>query len=116
MASLDEVRGAGQALVAFSPAMAAQERQLKTFLYKHLYYHEEQRATAERARTVIARLFAAYHQDPALLPPAWRERLPAAEPERSRHVADFIAGMTDRYAIDTYERLFGETPEGLRNV
>ena len=42
--------------------------------------------------------------------------MPDAEPGRSRHIADFIAGMTDRYAIDTYRRLFGETPEGLRNV
>lgn len=114
--SIDEVRGAGRALAAFSPAMAAHERQLKTFLYKHLYYHDEQRATAERARTVIARLYAAYHQDATLLPPAWRERLPEADPWRSRHIADFIAGMTDRYAIERYRQVFGEVPGVLSNV
>ncbi len=114
--SIDEVRGAGRALAAFSPAMAAHERQLKTFLYKHLYYHDEQRATAERARTVIARLYAAYHQQPELLPPAWRERLPEADPERSRHIADFIGGMTDRYAIERYRQVFGEVPGVLSNV
>jgi len=114
--SLDDVRRAGHALAAFSPAMAAHERELKAFLYKHLYYHDEQRATAERARRVIARLFAAYHQQPELLEPAWLERLPAEEPARSRHIADFIAGMTDRYAIERYRQIFGEVPGALSNV
>jgi dGTPase len=114
--SIDEVLGAGRALAAFSPAMATHERELKAFLYRHLYYHDEQRATAERARTVIARLFAAYHQEPALLPPEWRGRLPDGEPGRSRHVADFIAGMTDRYAIERYRQVFGEVPGALSNV
>ena len=72
--------------------------------------------TAERARTVVARLYAAYHQQPDLLAPDWRERLPAAEPARSRHIADFIAGMTDRYAIERYRQVFGEVPGVLSNV
>ena len=113
---LAQVRGAGHALVAFSPALAAQERRLKTFLYERLYFHPDQLATAARAKHVIARLFDGLLADPAALPPSWHEAMPAAEPARSRHLADFIAGMTDRYAIDTYERLFGESPEGLRNV
>ena len=96
--------------------MAAHERQLKGFLYRHLYYHDEQRATAERARTVIARLFAAYHQQPELLSAAWLERLPRDEPARSRHIADFIAGMTDRYAIEQYRQIFGQVPGVLSNV
>ena len=114
--SLEQVRGAGRALAGFSPALEAQERRLKAFLYERLYFHPDQRATAERARAVVERLFAALHADPAQMPPSWHEALPQAEPARSRHIADFIAGMTDRYAIDTYHRLFGETPEGLRNV
>ena len=116
VASIADVRGADRALAAFSPAMAVQERQLKTFLYQNLYYHPEQRMTAERAREVIARLFAAYHQEPALLTPGWLERLPEREPERSRHIADFIAGMTDRFAIERYRQIFGDVPEGLTNV
>jgi dGTPase len=114
--SLDEVRAAGRALAAFSPAMAAHERELKAFLYKHLYYHDEQRTTAERARRVIARLFSAYHQQPDLLEASWLERLPPEEPDRGRHIADFIAGMTDRYAIERYRRVFGEVPGVLSNV
>jgi dGTPase len=116
VASQDDLRGVDRALVAFSPDMAAHERKLKGFLYRHLYYHDEQRGTAERARTVIARLFAAYHQRPELLSAAWRERLPLDEPARSRHIADFIAGMTDRYAIGQFRQIFGEVPGVLSNV
>ena len=114
--SVEDIRTAGRPLAAFSPAMAEQERALKRFMYANLYHHEQQRATAERARGVIARLYAAYAQDPALLPDGWRVTQPEGEPGRSRHTADFIAGMTDRYAIDSYRRIFGTTPEGLSNV
>ena len=112
----DEVRASDRQLAAFSPEMAAHERALKSVLYKRLYYHEEQRGTAERAREVIARLFAAYDQKPDLLPPDWAKSLPEVEPERSRHIADFIAGMTDRYAMERYRQIYGKTPAGLSNV
>jgi dGTPase len=114
--SADEVRGAGRTIAAFSDEMAVHERELKAFLYRRLYYHPEQRDTAERARAVIARLYAAYHQQPALLPTGWLERLPEEEPARSRHIADFMAGMTDRYAIERYRKIYGSVPEGLSNV
>jgi dGTPase len=114
--SIEDVRGAGRALAAFSPAMAAHERELKAFLYRHLYYHDEQKATAERAREVVARLYSAYHQQPDLLPEGWAASLPGDEPGRSRHIADFIAGMTDRYAIERYRQIFNKTPIGLSNV
>jgi dGTPase len=116
IASADEVRAAPDAFARFSPAMAEQERALKRFMYTNLYHHERQTRTAERARGVIAKLFAAYHQDPALLPEPWRVALPETEPARSRHIADFIAGMTDHYAIDRYREVFGKVPRGLSNV
>jgi len=120
MQSAAAVRGAGQATAAFSPGLAADERRLKQFLYDRLYYHPEQLATAEKAREVIVTLFAAYSQDPALMGPGWAQRLheaePAGEPWRTRHIADYLAGMTDRFAISAYERITGITPEGLRNV
>ena len=50
------------------------------------------------------------------MPDAWLASLPEQEPERSRHIADFIAGMTDRYAIDQCRRIYGRAPEGLSNV
>ena len=78
--------------------------------------HNEQLATAERAREVIAKLVAAYHQRPDLLPESWLGTLPEGEPGRSRHIADFIAGMTDRYAMERYRQIYGTAPAGLSNV
>jgi dGTPase len=114
--SAEDLRAAAGAIAAFSPAMAAQERRLKAFLYERLYYHPEQKETAERAQAVIAALFAAYREGPQLLTPGWRVRLPEEEPARSRYIADFIAGMTDRYAMERHREIFGHVPEGLSNV
>ncbi|WP_347303705.1 deoxyguanosinetriphosphate triphosphohydrolase [Croceibacterium sp. TMG7-5b_MA50] len=114
--SVDEVRAAGAPLATFSPAMAEYERRLKQFMYQRLYFHPEQKATAARARDVVARLFAAYRADPALMGESWRATLPEAEPARGRHIADYIAGMTDRFAIQQFRRATGEQPDGLTNV
>lgn len=116
MESSDAVRAAGRASAGFSPTLAARERELKTFMYDRLYYHPEQIGTAERAREVVAKLFAAYDQDTDLLPERWRSTLPMQEPQRSRHIADFIGGMTDRYAMDQCASIYGTRPEGLSNV
>lgn len=114
--TIADIRSAPGPIAGFSPEMAERERTLKAFLYKHLYYHEEQLATARRARDVLAKLYAAYDQEPGLMNAGWAERLPGDEPARGRHIADFIAGMTDSYAMDQYRCIFGEAPEGLRNV
>lgn len=96
--------------------MAVQERRLKTFMYERLYYHPEQISAAKRARDVVARLFAAYAQDARLMPEDWQARLPAYEPQRSRMIADFIAGMSDRFAMQAVSAIYGERPMGLTNV
>lgn len=114
--NIEEVRGAGKQLAGFSPSLATDERRLKKFMYQRLYFHPEQIQTAERAREVVAKLFVAYRQDPATMPDGWAECLPATEPDKSRHIADFIAGMTDRFAIDQCRRIYGRVPEGLSNV
>jgi dGTPase len=113
--SVEDVRAAGRALVGFSDAMAADERQLKAFMYANLYHHPRQLTAAAAADHVIDGLFAAYHAEPALLPEEWRVRLPEAEPQVSRHIADFIAGMTDRYAVSRYREVVGpiDLPEGF---
>lgn len=116
LGSVAEVRNAGRQLAGFSPAMAAQERRLKAFMYDRLYYHSEQVAAAARARDVVARLFAAYAQDGRLMPEEWQARLPAHEPQRSRMIADFIAGMSDRFAMQACSAIYGERPAGLINV
>ena len=114
--SVDQVRGAGRNIATFSPAMREQERGLKQFMYKRLYYHPEQLSTAERARDVISRLFVAYSQDSSTMPDDWLAQMPQDEPHKSRHIADFIAGMTDRFAIEQVRRIYGRAPEGLSNV
>ena len=116
ISSVAEVRDAGRQLAGFSPAMEAHERALKAFMYDKLYYHPDQVAAAERARDVVARLVAAYSQDAKLMPDPWRERLPEEEPYRSRVIADFIAGMSDRFAMQACSEIYGERPVGLTNV
>jgi dGTPase len=114
--TVTEARQAGRQLAGFSPAMAAQERELKAFMYQKLYYHPEQVSAAKRARDVVAKLFVAYSQDAEQMPVEWQRRLPDAEPHRSRVIADFIAGMSDRFAMQACERIYGDIPEGLINV
>ncbi len=116
MTSAVDVRQAGAASVGFSANLAEEERRLKRFMYDKLYYHPDQQATAARARTVTSDLYDAFSGDPLLMGDGWSDRLPPDEPDRSRHIADFIAGMTDRFAIAAYARIFGSTPEGLSNV
>jgi dGTPase len=110
-----DVRGAGRQLAGFSSAMMVEERALKRFMYATLYHSPPQLAVAEAARGLLSRLFATYAAEPALLPDEWRAALPAHEPARTRHIADFIAGMTDRYAIARHRDVVGpvEMPEGF---
>ncbi|MDY7097619.1 MAG: deoxyguanosinetriphosphate triphosphohydrolase [Pseudomonadota bacterium] len=114
--SVEEVRSAGRQLAGFSPAMAEHERALKKFMYEKLYYHPEQVEAAHRARDVVARLFAAYSQDATLMPDDWQGKLPQSQPHRARMIADFIAGMSDRFAIDCCAQIYGTRPDGLTNV
>ena len=110
-----DVRAAGRALVGFSAEMDGEERALKRFMYAHLYHHSRQVEAAAVASTAVTGLFAAYRANPNALPLGWQGALPMTDPARSRHIADFIAGMTDRYAIARYRELVGpiDPPEGF---
>ncbi len=114
--SVEEVRRAGRQLAGFSPAFAEEERGLKAFMYERLYFHEEQVAAARNAREVVARLFAAYTGDASLMPQDWKLQLPDEQPQRGRKIADFIAGMSDRFAMEAYAVIEGKRPQGLTNV
>ncbi len=105
--TVHDVRALGRTLVGFSPDLAAQERALKRFMYATLYHHPDQLAAADRARVIVTDLFRAYQDDPALMPAEWRDEGALEEPTRSRHIADFIAGMTDRYAEKRHREIFG---------
>ena len=114
-ANIDDVRRQSRPLVAFSDAMAAEERALKRFMYARLYHHPRQRGISAQAGAVVAGLAAAYLSDSSLLPGHWRDALPEGEPARTRHIGDFIAGMTDRYALARYRELIGpiDMPDGF---
>jgi dGTPase len=110
--SIDDVRAAGRPLAGFSEAMAEEENRLKAFLYERMYHAAPQRAVAAEARKLIAGLFEAYRADPTLLPEEWRREW-GHEVPMLRTIGDFIAGMTDRYAIAQYRQHVGpvELPE-----
>ncbi|MCP3708243.1 deoxyguanosinetriphosphate triphosphohydrolase [Paraburkholderia sp. CNPSo 3274] len=100
--SLDDVRAA-PALVAHSERVAAQAAALKRFLYRNLYRHYRVMRMANKARRVVKGLFEAFSEDSRLLPPPYQMQDAAVQP---RLIAHYIAGMTDRYALKEYRRLF----------
>jgi dGTPase len=104
----DDVREAGVMVGGFSPEMSKRERQLKAFMYARLYHHPTQRNAASGAQQIVSELFAAYRANSALMPEEWKASLPAKEPQRSRHIGDFLAGMTDRFASSRHREIFGE--------
>ena len=106
--SATDVRLAGQMIGGFSDTMAEKERVLKRFMYKNLYHHPKQMAAAEEGKMMVADLVKAYRENPELMPESWAVALPDQEPERIRHIADFLAGMTDRYARNRHREIFGD--------
>ena len=105
VASPDDVRSAGRQLAGFSPALSEEERALKHFLYTRLYNAAELVPVRMEAQRVVAGLFAAYRDDPSLLPVDWRTE--QVETQRLRTIGDFIAGMTDRFAVARHRELVG---------
>ena len=101
-ASLDEVR-AVPPLVAFSPEMYEKNRELKAVLRTQLYRHYRVMRMSAKARRIISDLFGAFMDDSRLLPPQF---VPQSEQSKARLVSDYIAGMTDRYAIREHRRIF----------
>jgi dGTPase len=100
--NLADVRNA-PGILAFSAEMSELNRELKAFLRTHLYRHYRVMRMSAKAHRIISELFQAFIEDRRLLPPQF---LHAAEQEHARAVADYIAGMTDRYAIREHRRLF----------
>ena len=109
--SAEDVRLAGQPLVTFSDETAANEKGLKSFLFSRVYRHEAVMVPVRESEAVVERLFASYMASPDM-PGRWGEAGRAVDGvARARIVADFIAGMTDPYALDEYQRLFDARPE-----
>jgi dGTPase len=102
--SLEAARAAGRQLAGFSDAMAAQERALKAFLHARMYNAPSVQAARLEVQDALTALFAAYRDDPELMPQGWRpaDRDPVTV---ARAVGDFVAGMTDRYAVARHREL-----------
>jgi dGTPase len=96
-------------LVGHSAAMAEADRHIKAFLFARMYRHPSVQRVRDQADAIVRRLFEAYLADPGTMPSNWAAK--AGQGERARAVADYIAGMTDRFAIHEHARLFDGSPE-----
>ncbi|KKC39471.1 deoxyguanosinetriphosphate triphosphohydrolase [Devosia epidermidihirudinis] len=112
--TVEDVRNAGQTLVTFSPATAEGERGLKSFLFERVYRHEAVMVPVRASEKVVIDLFERYMAT-SDMPGRWGISAKAAPDadHRARIVADFVAGMTDPYALDEYTRLFDARPDFL---
>jgi dGTPase len=109
--SADELHAAGP-LVVFSPALEQADADIKGFLYPRMYRHARVMRIMEEAQGVVRDLFAHYLATPADMPAEWAQGIAAADTGTgARHIADYIAGMTDRYALVEHARYFDSTPE-----
>lgn len=110
--SIHDIRSAGAPLVGFSSPAAEADRLIKAFLYPRMYRHPRVISIMNDAERAVRELFAHYHAEPKEMPPEWCEELDGAEPAlRARRIGDFIAGMTDRYALAEHARFFDSTPD-----
>ena len=106
-ACTDDIRHADRAMVAFSDALEPQVTQLRTFLFARMYRHWKVNRARSQAKRVIAELFALFMAEPEVLPPEWFRRSDGKDEDgHARVVCDYLAGMTDRYAIEEHRKLF----------
>lgn len=110
--SADDVRRAGRTLVGLSGPAAATESAIKSFLYERMYRHPRVMRIMSDAADIVRDLFEHYRRSPGDLPGEWRpDAGGAGSPENARLIGNFIAGMTDRFALTEHARLFDTTPE-----
>jgi dGTPase len=105
-ASADAVRRAKQPMVVYSPAMAEANRAIKEFLHARMYRHWRVNRMSSKSRRVTEALFQLLHEDTSLLPDGWRTLAGAGDAQRAALVVtDYIGGMTDRFALEEWQRL-----------
>jgi dGTPase len=110
--SLAGVRAAGRPVIAVSAERRAELEGLQAYLFAHVYRHPRVMEVMDDAEAVVHDLFERYMAETGALPDSWHDAVEEAPPhERARLVADFVAGMTDRFALQEHRRLFDATPE-----
>jgi dGTPase len=110
--SADDVRRHGEQLIVFPTDVAKAEAGIKAFLKQHMYRHRWVMRVMGEAEQIVVELFTRYHQNPSDLPAEWLEGAAyESETARARRIGNFIAGMTDRFALTEHQRLFDSTPE-----
>lgn len=110
--SAQDVRQQNRAMISFPPAMAKEEAAIKAFLHQHMYRHERVMRVMGEAEQILFDLFAKYLASPDELPPEWLAGSEAdSAADRARRIGNFIAGMTDRFALTEHQRLFDLTPD-----
>jgi dGTPase len=110
--SAQDVRTQKQAMIAFPADVAGAEAEIKAFLYQHMYRHDRVMQVMGEAEQIVIDLFERYRKSPGDLPPEWLEATAQeTDTERARRIGNFIAGMTDRYALIEHQRLFDSTPD-----
>jgi dGTPase len=107
--SVAKLRARGTQIIGLSDGALANHRELKAFLYQQLYRHWRVMRMAAKARRVLEAIFAAYVQEPGQLPYEVQTQIETSEDSMERGVCDYVAGMTDRFALDEYARLFDPT-------
>jgi dGTPase len=112
-ASAEDVRNQNEALIVFPDETREAEAAIKKFLKLRMYRHEWVMSVMRDAEQLVSDLFARYQSDPAAMPAEWLppENRAEGEPERARRIGNFIAGMTDRFALTEHQRLFDSTPD-----
>ena len=110
--SAQDVRSQKQAMIAFPADVAQAEAAIKAFLYQHMYRHSRVMRVMREAEQIVIDLFERYRKSPADLPAEWLAATgEESDTERARRIGNFIAGMTDRYALIEHQRLFDSTPD-----
>ena len=113
LASPDHARHLGQATVHFSAEMVQVNRAIKSFLFKHMYRHYKVNRMTSKARRVVQELFTFFHAEPVCLANEWYAQTDGRGTQRTAEViADFIAGMTDRFALEEHARIFDVRARG----
>ena len=98
-------------------ALKAELGVLRRFLFERMYRHYRVNRTRSQARRMLGQLFQLFMEEPEVMPPEWGDPARTEDRDaRARAICDYIAGMTDRYAIEQCARIYGKAPEGLRNV